>query len=449
MGDLSPIIFLEQKNKGLEKRMPEKASDVYFKQNRLYDIIVKIKNLDYTKDLVSVDFASSLSTAYQVVDLVFSLDPNDVIIEEVFGGAPIKLSITLYRENTFPGPRIDVDLMYVKSDFLLTEKTQASSIGDQTIKDRTPLLITTVAREPFKIMTTLVNDVFIGNTIREVITSLSSDVGATLKMDSDGENTEVIDQVCIPPTTFYKAIKEHNRMKTDLFDGFLDQRFGLFMGTPGVFCQYDKTVNIKNLTSKLKKSQIFTVYQLSSQTDAKIQDKIFNECMKGNTFYTYDTIRTDYSGNAKFAELGKDIYHIVKPNKTITSLVTQDLETIAKTYSLFYSEKNTDLFIDKSTNRTKYYNEDTGYNTSPTVFNSRFGRLLSDLSSITLNLERNLPVMSLIDVGECVKFKPQTLEYNDLEGKYILWSSILKFRRPSGDWASTATINLIRTNKKN
>jgi len=156
-----------------------------------------------------------------------------------------------------------------------------------------------------------------------------------------------------------------------------------------------------------------------------------------------------YSGNAKFAELATDINHIVKPKNTIAGLITQNLETVAKTYSLFYSQKNTKLYIDEAAKRKKYYNEDTGYNTSATLFNSRFGRLLSDLSSITLNLERNLPVINLINVGECVKFKPQTIEYNDLEGKYILWSSILKFRRPSGIWQTTATINLARTNKKN
>ena len=421
----------------------------YFKQNRLYEIIVKIKELDYTQDLISVDFASSLSTAYQVVDLVFSLDPNDVIVQEIFGGEPIKLTINLHRENIFPGPSIKLDLMFVKADFMLTEKINTSSIEGKIIKDRTPLAITTVAREPFKIMTSLVNDVFIGTSLRSVITSLASDVGATLKMDSNGENKESIDQVCIPPTTFYRIIKEHDRGNTDMFDGYLDQRFGLFTGTPGIFCQYDKTVYIKNLTDKLKKSQTFTVYQLASGSSDKIQEKIFKECLKGDTFYTYDTIKSDYSGNARFADLGSTINHLVRPKDSLTSTISQDLETVAKNYSLFYSQKNTRLYIDKAAKRTRYYNEDTGYNLSPTIFNSRFGRVLSDLSSVTLNLERNLPVANLINVGECVKFKPQTVEYNDLEGKYILWSSIIRFRRPAGDWASTATINLARTNKKN
>jgi hypothetical protein len=47
-----------------------------------------------------------------------------------------------------------------------------------------------------------------------------------------------------------------------------------------------------------------------------------------------------------------------------------------------------------------------------------------------------------------VKFKPKTVEYADFEGKYILWSSEITFKR-IGDWGAVARINLIRTNKKN
>ena len=88
------------------------------------------------------------------------------------------------------------------------------------------------------------------------------------------------------------------------------------------------------------------------------------------------------------------------------------------------------------------------YEFSEIPFNSRAGRSVSDLSTISIVIERNLDVMSLINVGECVKFKPKTLEYVDLEGKYILWSSEIIFRR-IGDWNTIAKVNLTRTNKKN
>lgn len=424
--------------------MPEKQA--VFTPNKTYELKVKIKDLDYTNDTVEVIVTSSLSTAYQVISITFLLDPNDAIIENIFGGDPIKLEITLYREQDYPGPSIDIELLYLNSEMQLTEKSQMS---EGMIKDRTFFTVTAVARKPFKTMSTLVNDVYIGKTLKDIIASLASNVGTTVKYDANAQNTSVLDQVCVPPTTFYKIIKEYNRSSDDMFDGYLDQRFGLFLGTPGVFCQHDNKVYIKNLTTRLQQNQTFTVYQLSGGTASKLTEKIYDDSLAGNVFYTYDTINSDYAGNAKFADLASSIRQIVKPKDTISSILPLELESIAKDSSLLYSQKNKNLFIDPMTKRTKYYNEDTGYEKETTLFKSRFGRSLSDLSNLSFSLERNLPVLNLIDVGECVKFKPSTIEYQDFEGKYILWSSIVKFTRSSTNWATTAKINLSRTNKKN
>jgi hypothetical protein len=424
--------------------MPEK--EPYLVVNKLYNIQVKIKDLDYTNDTVEVVLTSSLSTAYQVIDVTFLLDPNDAIIQDIFGGEPIKLAITLIREQDYPGPRLDVELMYLTSNLQLTQKDKMTAV---TQKDRSYITITTVVRKAFKTMAGLVNDVFIGQRLSNIVSALASDVGATVDFDSYNRNENVIDQVCIPPTTFYKIIKEHNRMDPDLFDGYLDQRFGLYSGTPGVFCQYDNKVYIKNLTGKLRRNQTFTVYQLASGMSDSALEKIFDESITGKSFYTYDLINTDYAGNSAFSELGSDINHIVKPKDSLTSTITQDLQTVAQSYSLLYSSLNKNLFIDTYSKRKKYYNEDTGNDQDSTLFNSRMGRAISDLSTLTLNLERDLPLLNLINVGECVKFKPYTVEYLDFEGKYILWSSIISFRKQGPEWGTTAKINLSRTNKKN
>jgi hypothetical protein len=424
--------------------MPE--TKPYYVTNKLYDVNVKIKDLDYTNDTVSVILTSSLSTAYQVIDITFLLDPADVIIEDIFGGEPIKLTITLYRETKYPGPSIDIELLYLTSNLQLTQNRGKDEFQS---KERTHITITTVTRKPYVTMSSLVNDVFIGNNLNQIISSMASNVGASLEYDTYNRNNNVIDQVCIPPTTFYKVVKEYNRASGDMFDGYLDQRFGLFSGTPGVFCQYDNKVYIKNLTGKLQRDQAFTVYQLASGLESKLVEKIYNDSIDGKVFYTYDRLETDYSGNAVFADLASDINHIIKPKNTLASLITQDLESVAQSYSLLYTTKNKNLFIDPSVKRKKYYNEDTGYETDPTLFNSRFGRSISDLSTLSLDLERNLPLLNLIDVGECVKLKPMALEYVDLEGKYILWSSIIRLIKNGPSWETTATINLTRTNKKN
>lgn len=426
--------------------MPEKFDNKGLTANQLYDLKVTIKDLDYTNDTVEVVMTSSLSTAYQVIDITFILDPNDIILEDIFGGEPIKLQITLLREQEFPGPSINVELMYLTSSFQLVSKDKLSST---TQKDRIPFTIKTLVREPFKTMATMVNNVFIGTNLNSVISSLATTVGTTVEYDTNGQNVQPIDQVCIPPVSFYKIIKEYSRLSDDIFDGFLDQRFGLFSGTPSVFCQFDNKVYIKNLTAKLQRDQAFTVYQLSAGGSDKLTQKIFEDSNNtGTVFYTYTPIETSYAGTSRFADVGTTINQIVRPKDALTLTMPMSLDALAESYSLMYSEKNKNLYIDENAKRTRYYNEDTGNESSFAQFHSRYGRLVSDLSSVSIDLERNLPVLNLIDVGECVKFKPTTVEYADFEGKYILWSSILKFSRGGPSWESTCRINLNRTNKK-
>jgi len=417
--------------------MPEPTR--FHTPGRAYDLQLQIKELDYTNDLTSVQIVSSLSTAYQIIKLTLLVDPKDVIVEDIFGKTPIKLRIRLLEENKQINEDIEFELMYLKSDSQVTQEAQTTTDIQQ---DRAPLIIQTICRKPFVTMNSLVNKVYINKTIREILEELTSDVGADLTYDSDGENKEVIDQICIPPTTFYKIIKEYDGSNINSFDGFLDQRFGLHEGVSSVFCQYDNKVYVKNLTTKMKKNQVFTIHQLSGNKD---ENETAEKPMDGKNFYVYDTIDSDYSGNAKFSVLAPNIKHIVKPRDTLYSVVNQDLQNVCSTYSLISGDDN--MRIDPTINRTKYYNEDTGYEKSENLFNSRFGRSMSDTSTIGINLERNVKILSLINIGEVVKFKPQTLEFVPLSGKYILWSSILNFEK-TGEWETTARLNLMRTNKK-
>jgi hypothetical protein len=428
--------------------MPEEPRDLTYVPTRLYDLRCRIKDLDYTQDLVNVTVTSSLSTAYQVVDLSFFLDPNDIIMQELYGGDPIKLSIYLLREEKgadtggIPGPALEFELMYVNHDFPIVEKDQYSQF---TQKDRVHYKVTTVTRKAYKIMTSLVNRVFLGSTLKDIVTTLGSDVGAKeVKFDTDGQNKNVIDQVVIPPTTFYQVIKEFGRISSFLYDGYLDGRFGFFDGVPGIFCQYDGKVYIKNLTSKLKMKETFTVYQFSQITDAKESDRIMDSVLKGDVFYTYDTIDSDYSASAKFSVLGTKINNIVKPKNTLTHTISKSLNDYTKSYGLIYQNPN--LFLDEILDREKYYTEDTGYETNETQFNSRYSRVMADTATLSMNLERDMPLLQLIQVGEAVNFKPLSLEYQQLSGKYNLWRSSLIFQR-SANWESVANINLVRTNR--
>jgi hypothetical protein len=420
--------------------MPEEQQG--YKQSRTYEIIVRIKELEYTADLISLRIVASLSTGYDIVTLTFSVDPDDMILEDVFGGEPIKLTINQMGDDNVPLDGLEFELMVLESDLPMFERVVDDNQAQRT---RVSIPFTAVDRNAYKTVSSIVNGVYLGQNLNSIVSDLLSqtNTGLRLRFDSNGRNNEVIDQVCIPPTTFYNIIKEYD--KTDLypFNGFLDRRFGLFNGVPAVYVQ-GQYVYIKNLSAKLKQNQAYTVYQLNA--GSKNTDDIIERSTDGKTFYTYDQINTKYAGNAKLGALGSTINHIDKPSKTLFTTVRNDLETIAQNNSLTFQGGK--LFRDSAIQRTRYIFTDTGFEENPQLkYQSHYGRSMGDISSINFRMERALPLLNLLKVGECVKFKPENVVYAEFGGKYILYSTSLEFARRGG-WSSVATVNLVRTNRK-
>jgi hypothetical protein len=419
---------------------------------RTYKIKTKIKDMEYTNDLVSLTIVSTLASAYQMFFISLFVDPNDIILNTLFGGDPIIIELSMLRELGIPESTINFELMYLTSDFKFAERSQKSGASEEEVNwERTVMTIHAVPKDAYKTMATLVNDVFIGSTLRSIVGSLASKVGAKLDYDSAGENTTSVDQICIPPTTFYKIIKEAGVNNEDIFDGYLDKRFGLFEGVAGVFCNHDNTVYVKNLTERIKRTQEFVIYQLagmsSEEKETTIQ-KIADEVDAGKAYYTFNIIQSEYYANAKFATISSDIKHIVKPAKKLFTVISQNLEDIAKNNSLIAMSNNLtpNFYLNQLVNRTRYMNEDTGYEDNTTLFTSMLSKSLSDLSTISFDIERNLDIKHAFNIGDSVKFKPMTVSYAALEGKYILFRSEITFSRRN-NWISTGNITLIRSNK--
>ena len=70
------------------------------------------------------------------------------------------------------------------------------------------------------------------------------------------------------------------------------------------------------------------------------------------------------------------------------------------------------------------------------------------LATVKVNLGKNMPILSLINVGDVVKLNTKTVEYKDLSGKYILSSSnIVLVKDDVSGWMANCDLNLMRTNK--
>lgn len=420
--------------------MPEKERN--FIPENTFDVNVKIKDLNYTNDLSNVRILSSILSPYQIVELNLLLDPNDIILENLYGKDPIKVNLRVKGKGDELLEQIDLDLMMLDTDYELTNKTQ---ISNEEQVDKQPFLVRTVCRKPFETMTTMVNEVYEESTVRDILNDLvKSKAGAKLKFDSNGENTSTISQVVVPPTTLYKIIKENNYK--DSLEGYLDKQFGYFEGVPFVFCRYDNTVQIKNLTSNMNKGSNITIHHLASERN---NEDIINDSISGKTFYTYSPIQNTYSGNKKLSILSNNVNYINKPTDSLFKKASYNMNDIANKYSLNPSGKK--VQINQSVGKRKRYNVDCVSlgDECETANISNLARIISDLSSVNVGLERDIQLTNLLEIGESAKLKTQTAEYSDLSGKYILGASIIDLNRGESDsgtqWDTVARIKLIRT----
>lgn len=410
--------------------------------SRTYKMTLKIKGKEYSNDLSNVAVTSSLATGYQIVSLTINVTPDTILLNKLYGQDEIILTIALQDHSEFEKEDFVFDLMVINSQFSIP--ISEIMVTDQE-RNRTAYEILTVVRQPFEIMTTMVNPVLGLNaggktkwtgpqTVKDFITTIISEYTsqASLEYDSENVNEDQILQCCVPPTTLYQALK------------YLDTNYGIYNGTPAFFCQYDNTIQIMNLSTRIKKN--YTIHVEHLTTSHKDEDVEVDGRVK---FFTKDKIDSTYVGNARFGVMGKTIKHIVLPSDQLYHTITHDLSDVCNTYGAVSQTKGDTSFINTSAaSRTKYYIENNGADTSESFAISKLAKEISDVSRISFNIQRNLHIENLIKIGSVVKLKTKTMEHTDIQGNYILFSSDIQFTKLS-DWETTAKLELIRTNNIN
>ena len=396
-----------------------------------YNISLTIDGKPQTKNLKRVQIVSSIAAPYPNIHIDIFSDPNDAILDAIYGQHPIKLTIEMNDPGEiFPSEHIEMELMYLHSNTSMPIKP---SLSEGKFQDRTLFSLITVPRKSYKAMSTIINDIFIGKTPTEIVTEIVSSTDCKLVMDSDDKNLTKIRQVIIPPTSLYKTIE------------FLDYNYGLYLGASNYgYCQYDNKFLVMNLTKRMNKAQNITIYHLS--TDSVDASKIIKESLTDKVFYTTGSISGDYSGNTMFASLATKSHIITKPFNKLYSTQTFDLTKICSDYGVCFNNKK--VQIDPILNsRETYVTEETGYENSE-VSVSDISRKIMGLATVKVNLGKNMPILSLINVGDVVKLNTKTVEYKDLSGKYILSSSnIVLVKDDVSGWMANCDLNLMRTNK--
>ncbi len=409
--------------------MPSKVGERYWQPISSYNIELIIKDQDYSNELTNIRIISSLASKYQIIIINILTPINDIVLENGLSEEdPLKLNIKLLAQDLVVKEQIDMELMVINFSCQLEPDQIDSSFASQS--ERTGVTLTCITRIPFKSITTLVNDIYELSTIKEVIKDLTNKIGLELEYDSEGENTEVIDQIIIPPLTLNRAID------------YLDQTFGLFNGIPSVFCQYDNKLQIKNLSKQMTKNQKFKI-DLLTIDGSNIE--IIKKSIDGENFYTYSPIEFKTSANANFAALSKKLKYITKPKDLLYGLIEHDLNDICSNYGLISGNKKIQ-FDSNNLDRVKYYIDQTGYEDNESFAISMISKKISSLLTLKIDIERNLPILNLLKIGEVVKFDTKVLEFVKMTGKYILFSSDIVWTK-SVEWETTASLIIKRTNK--
>ena len=246
----------------------------YWNPSRNYEVSCKVGKVDLTNDLVQMSIISSVETPYRTYVLDLFLDPDDMVLEKIYGQTPIKLSIKTYgTSENIPHEIIQTNLMALGTKYDLLMKDTDPQIPD---KIRSATRIRAIPIEGYRTMTSFVNGVYLESKLSTIVSSLVSQAGGSLNYDSEGANENIYDQIVVPPAPLYKALK------------YLDRTFGFFNGLAGIYSSSTQiqrksnsaivanikpTVFIRNMTAEKNRSNII-VTQLS--TDNRNQEDLLN-----------------------------------------------------------------------------------------------------------------------------------------------------------------------------
>lgn len=416
----------------------------YWNPSRNYELTMKVGKVDLTNDLEQMSIVSSVEIPYKTYILDFFLDPDDLILDKIYGQEPIQLILKVFgTSENIPHEIIETNLMALGSKYDLLMKDTQPQIPD---KIRSAVRIRAVPLESYRIMTSFVNGVYLESTLRSIVTDLVGQAGGELIYDEIGENTTGYDQIIIPPSTLYQALK------------YLNRTFGFFNGLTGIFSAATKIqrksnsailaeikprVYVKNLSASKQFSKM-TITQLSS--DNRDQEKLM-DVFDGKSFYTYNPVETEYVGNTIFSKYGNTMRHVVKPRDSLFQTIDIDTDEFANDYGI--TTKKDQIFFSKKgqEKRISYFKDHTGYDDEQTFIRSTYSKFFAQMSLLKIHLEKWLIFENLLNVGSGATFKSNIQDVRDLTGNYVLKFSLVHFIRAKRDWECGVTIHLIRTNR--
>jgi len=403
----------------------------YWHPDVTYDFTLRIGEKDYSTDLVRVEIKSAVTMPYQHIFLDVFMNPRDLLSESFFGQQEIKLIVRLKGKVPESLEEVEFTLMYINTEADYSP-VQRNSEQDQV--ERSIIRFQTVCVDSYKTMSTMVNEVQHNKTPYTIISDLiSSNTDVTeLIYDSQGRSKLTIDQLIIPPTTLYNVIT------------YIDKTYGIFDGALAFHTTFDNKVKIQNLTKKTKTAQKYTLYLTATDGD---ESKVFSST-DGNMFYSKKAVNNSYQGNAIFSVEAPGIVYITKPKDQLFATIDIDMESFIKEYGII-EPNNPQIYYNKDgidyNKRIGYEKDQTGYDIDETFIHANLSQNIVDMATLVAEIDGNLPILNLMEVGEHVKVISHIDSQLKIAGAYILKGSDIQFVKAT-TWESFARMHLCRSN---
>jgi len=450
----------------------KKEAEKFLQGNTGFTIDLIIGEYSYESDLRDMRIVSVFKSAYPMFVFNLNIKPIEMIQHNLLGGNLINLVIHLKNpegiEMTDP---FSVDLLYLSGEYdIPISNTLIGADNEQALQDQRAFTIKAVPEAAYRVMTWNINRIYRNKSPYFAAFDMTSDIikkietantTVNLKMDSKGINDTSVDQLILPPTVF-KNHCDYLLNEFGIYDGF-----GILFSSVGLTNDYDGSYTIdckfKNITERwLNADTIFKIIHLAN--DEKDTDKITNnfESGKFNDYYIYTDINTNYVANSTFSKIGIDNYYIHKP---IDKFYRIDNITLDDYISNIY-DGAMDIephLADSISNRKRYMANHISYNRDVDNFpqkqvmdgwtdpiqdeywlSSSLNKYTFNMSRIRLTIEREFPLHVFTNIGDPILFESRTNEYEKLNGKYILFSSDIKFKRDQGGWKTIADLTITR-----
>jgi len=431
-----------------------------------YIISVVIGEYDYEADVTSIRIVTSLNSSYPVYVIRLNLRPIEILQHKILGQEVIKLSIKHIdiSGNSELDQPYEIDLMYLSGSFDIPSSNQLLTNAD-SLQDLAPYTMRCVPEAAFLFMTTTMNFIFRESKIPNIFSFISNKGIDKIKNKTNTKisvffdalspyiNKRPVPQIILPPT----IIKNQ-------FDYLLEE-FGMFSTWGCIFASIAEDTSNKIYINALdigyqfeSGENLFNLRQLAIDTEDSKTDTYGYD-----NFYITTPITTKYIANTTIGNIGNNIKYIHKPidrfsRFTVDSQVEDEIlmNELAfdslPDFMYFLDDINEPYLTTALENRIRYDTSHIAHykdEKDKSMFQDKYwlesniNKKVMNFSQLNCKLEKHIPIFKFTDIGKMVTFKSETLEYKPYNGKYILFSSDMSFRR-SKTWEMTVDINLIR-----